>query len=213
MDQQPAQVGGPGSDTSFIGSAGTPTWQLLADNIQLTAPATVARVAWWAFYGGPGQNHSPPSGPETIRIRFYPARSGDGLPDSNNILFEQSFLNPPRTDTGRVISVGGLPREFFFQVDLSSPVAIPANDVTWLEIAQIGDIDSTYRWETGFGVHNGFAFSNPQVPNWHLSSGSLAFQLFIPEPVSLSIVALFLVTAYPVRRRKRGRMRSAKRTH
>lgn len=206
FEQSPGQLGGPSSDTEFISTAtALPAWQQLADNIVLESAATLQTVKWWGFYGGSGQPHDPPDGPETMRIRFYGARPADALPDDDDIIFEESFLNPSRTSTGDFIAVGGLPDEFFYEVDLYSPLTLEADTLYWLEIVQVGDIDSHFRWETGFGLVNQFAFINGNVSDWQSTSGSLAFQLLVPEPETgiIVITGAMLVARRPARRSRR----------
>lgn len=119
-----------------------------------------------------------------MRIRFYCARPSDGLPDDGNIIFEELFLDPSRTATGNLVNVGGFPEEFQFEVDLATPANLESDVLYWLEIVQIGDVESHFRWEDGFGIVDGFAFINGNVPDWQSTPGSRAFQLLIPEPSS-----------------------------
>lgn len=190
VDQQPRQTGGPSSDMLFLDSFGLEVWQQEADNIRLTAPATVRRVSWWGFYGGDEQDHQPPAGDETMRIRFYAARPSDGLP--GDILLEKEVPDPSRTATGKWVYADVDAPEYLFQVDLPSPVALDAATLYWLEIVQLDDLDSTFRWETGIGTQSGHAFVNRDVPDWRFtSSGNFAFQLSaVPEPAAPGAVAL-----------------------
>lgn len=195
VDQQPTIVaGGPSSDTAFFELIGLPeTWQLLADNVQVNESATVRQVTWWGFYGGNFDGSTdPPVGDEYMRVRFYAPRPGDGLPDSSSILFEETFRNATRTATGRVI-FGGSP-EFRYEAELSTSFLLQANTPYWLEMAQLGDVDSTFRWEYAFGVIAGHAFSNPAVPDWQFVNSSFAFQLSsVPEPSSLCHFVAFVL--------------------
>ncbi len=199
VNQQPEQGGGYGSDTDFLNTIGNPTWQQIADNIRLAQSTTIRGLNWWGFYGGDEQNHNPPSGSETMRVRFYGPRASDGLPDESNILFERSFNSLPRTLTGRTVAVQGDPAEYLFQVDLVSDIALDAATTYWLEVAQIGDPSSHFRWETGFGAVPGFAAKGRLTSGqWQSSTGSMAFQLLtIPEPTMgmLVIVAFGLATS------------------
>ena len=190
VDQQPTQLGGQSSDALFMDSFGDPVWQIQADNITLGADLSVGGLSWWGFYGGEDQPHLPPSGDETFRVRFYTA-TPNSLPDESSILYEESFLNPPRTWTGRRVLVQGEPDEFVYSVALSAPVSLATSELYWLEIAQIGDLNSHFRWESGFGVVPGRAVRNSLVPTWRSISGSLAFQLVaVPEPGSVMLLLL-----------------------
>ena len=79
VDRPPSHVGGLGADTLF-NSFGSPFWERTADHILLSAAQTVEPIRsinWWGFY-----NENNPPATETMRIRFYGARPGDGLPPS-----------------------------------------------------------------------------------------------------------------------------------
>ncbi|MFQ5502946.1 MAG: hypothetical protein ACE5EQ_11715 [Phycisphaerae bacterium] len=195
--------GGPAADTEFINPIGQQAWQRLADNILLSGnSALIRQVTWLGFYGGSGTPATPPPVTETMRIRFYGARAVDGLPDDGNILFEQSLLNPSRVATGRTVAVGGLPLEYLFEATLSTSVLLEADTQYWLEIVQIGDIDSLFRWEFAFVDESGQAFVNQNFPDWQFfAPGDLAFQLStIPEPSTGLFVIIGLVILH---RRKR----------
>lgn len=210
VDQQPAQLGGYGSDTDFLNSFGDPTWQRVADNIRLSQSAVVRHLSWHGFYGSDDQNHQPPIGSESLRVRFYGSRAVDGLPDDQNVILDRTFVNLPRVATGRTIAVDGRPAEYFYEADLDAEVSLLANTTYWLEIAQIGDLSSTFRWETGFGLIPSSAFAGRLTAGqWLTGSGSLAFQLStIPEPSTaallISALGLFLARRAP-RRMPEGR--------
>ena len=201
VDRPPLNTGGLGSDTEFIGMSGTPTWQRVADDVLLSAAQTVEpirRINWWGFY-----NENNPPVTETMRIRFYGARSGDGLPDDGNVIFEESFLNPTRTPTGRVVFVDIDPDEFMFQVGLSTPLSLTPDTPLWFEVAQIGDIDTTFRWEfSTVPSPMGLAGINPITVDWKETAFNAhnAFQLStIPEPGSC---VLFLTAAFLIEHRR-----------
>lgn len=190
VDQQPYQGGGYGSDTLFRDEFNRVVWQQIADNILLNEAATIRHVGWWAFYGGSGTPATPPPISETIRIRFYGANASDGLPDNDRILLEATFPDANRKPTGRFIAIGGRPNEYRFDVDLPVGVSLEAGSLYWIEIVQLGDVDSYFRWETGFGAVNGLSFRHTFLPNWQAESGSMAFELStVPEPAA----ALFLL--------------------
>jgi len=194
VDHPPLNTGGLGADTDFFSDSGQQVWQQVADDILLDAPATVRRVVWWGFYGGNSSGTPlPPEGPETMRIRFYDARPADGLPGDR--LFEETVLNPSRTATGRNVFTPLFSPEFIFQADLTTPFELAAGVPLWLEIVQIGDVDSHFRWEFSSGIKSPLAFVNPFVADWTLTSfnANSAFQLStIPEPGSLAFFAVCL---------------------
>lgn len=212
FEQLPNRTGGQGSDTDFIDrGSGGPFWQLEADNVRVSTEAMIRHITWWGFYGDDFDKspdaHDPPAGDETMRVRFYGVRPGDGLPDSSNILFEESFLNPTRVATGRTVLLPGPPDEYQFDADLSSPFLLQSNQLYWLEIAQVGLPSSHFRWERGTGSIPGRSFSNPIVPDWQATVGSFAFTLStIPEPgtgLLLLCASTWFVTSRRGRRESR----------
>ncbi|MCK6455831.1 MAG: hypothetical protein L6Q92_04805 [Phycisphaerae bacterium] len=201
VDHQPTQAGGPGSDTQYVNMFGFETWAQVADDFELSAPATAHRLIWYAFY----DRDNPPS-TETFRVRLYGARPGDGLPDDGNIVYEQFFLDPTRVATGRIVFVSVDPREFRFEIDLPAPLALEANLPYWLEIVQIGDIATAHRWEYASAGRTGFAYKQPGFPDWTHSviGADLAFQLLaIPEPSTLFSGGLLSCLYLSKRRRSR----------
>jgi len=210
LDHPPQNTGGPASDSEFEIS-GTPLWQQLADYVYLPGDEgrqtyDIGHIRWWGFYGDDFDDFvEPPPATETMRIRFY----GDdaGLPDDDNIVFESQFLDPSRTETGRIILTGALPPEFAYDVDLATPVSLQANVPYWLEIMQVGDVDSHYRWEYSTADDHDFVGKWTFAPNWEMSTldTNLAVQLFtVPEPTSLTLLVLGLVLLRRPRHRKGG---------
>ncbi len=191
VDHQPRRAGGQSADSAFINYLGQEAWQFIADDFSLVSPGVVRRVAWWGFYY---LNEEPPA-TETLRVRFY--GSAGGLPDDENILYEELFVDPSRTATGGWIQAGGLPDEYFYEVDLASPVSLEPATPYWLEITQIGDIDSNFLLEYSETDMTGIAARNMSFPEWYQSlTVDLAFQLStVPEPGSsgLIIVGLMLI--------------------
>jgi hypothetical protein len=186
VDHPPHPFGGPASDTEFIDMSGHPSWQLLADDFQVSAAATARRLVWFGFY----DRDNPPT-TETMQIRLYDARASDGLP--GNVLYESTAVNPTRIATGRIILVGISPREFRYEFDL--PIAIELAPATqyWLEIVQLSDLTTAWRWEFSIVDLNGLAFQNGTHPDWEWSGpsqGDLAFRLVVPEPQSLAAAVL-----------------------
>ncbi|OWY71291.1 hypothetical protein B7486_11910 [cyanobacterium TDX16] len=204
FEQLPNLGGGGGSDTAFYEVMGFPeVWQLVADNVQVSESAEIRRVTWWGFYGGNFDGTSdPPAGDEYMRVRFYAPRSSDGLPDDSAVLYEETFLNASRAATGRFI-FGGSP-EFRYEANLGTSFVLQSSTVYWLEIVQLGDVDSHYRWSYGSGLRPGFAFLNSIVDDWRFTNGSYAFQLStIPEPQAAALVG---VSALVFVRWRRGRL-------
>ncbi len=197
VDHQPRLGGGTAADTAFYDPYGYEVWQQLADDILLAEAAMIRRIVWWGFY----HLNDPPPAVETMRIRFYDARPGDGLPGA--ILYEESFLNPSRTATGETVLADGLPDEYIFEVDLTTPLTLVAGTPYWFEALQIGDVDSTFLLEYSETDLTGIAFVNNIVADWQSAlTVDLAFQLSTaPEPSSiLMFVFLFGVLGRRERR-------------
>jgi hypothetical protein len=195
VNHQPLNSGGPASDLAFINDSNQQSWQQLADDFQVAQDAEIRLIVFWGFYGsGFSEEVEPPPETETMRVRAYGARPGDGLP--GNILYEQSFEDPSRTATGRIIFDGPGPPEFRYQVDLTTPLLLQAGTTYWLEIVQNADIDSLFRWEFSAGTQTPFAFINPFLSDWRRTTitPDLAFELStIPEPSSLLLCTFCLI--------------------
>lgn len=197
VDHPPHPFGGPASDTLFLLFPGFTYSQRLADDFVLFSAEQVVSLNWWGFYDA----DNPPA-TETMRVRFYGARS-DGLPDEGQLVSETTIQNPSRTATGRIIVTGHGPREFRYEAALASPASLDANTKYWLEIVQIGDTSTAFRWEdSGLSDNGEFAVINPGLADWELidNQGDLAFQLYVPEPNSLIVLALGLFCSLHRRR-------------
>lgn len=203
VDHQPHPFAGLGSDTLFVGPSGQPVWQRVADDFTLNADYEIGTIKWWGFY-----NADNPPAVETMRIRFYGARPGDGLPDDNNMLYETSVQDHTRTWTGRIVATGIGPREYLFQTVLPTPVFLEGGTKFWMEIVQIGDLSTHFRWESSTANLNGHAFMNSITNEWRSTlpggTADTAFQLItIPEPGSLWLLCLGFAALF-ARRGKRG---------
>src|SRR5262249_52741671 len=189
--QVPGHTFGVESDTLLRDDSGHSTSELLADNFSLAAPMSlpVCRVGWLGFYGSSlAQGAEPPPQNETMRIRLYDDAAG--LPGT--VLAETIVTNPFRQATGLVIPTGvGLP-EFRYQADLAQCFVPQAGGNYWLEIAQLGDLDSRFRWENS-NIPGGFAVQFPVDSPWRLTPptrGQLTYELRTPEPCSGAMLLL-----------------------
>lgn len=198
VDRQPGHVGSEASDTDFLG-----TWQLFADSFVIAGEGSVSHVTWWGLYGGWGTSTHAPAGDEAMRITFYEARAGDGLP--GQILYQENVLNPQRVATGvNLIDICPDCPEYKYDVDLSSPVSVSASAQYWLEIAQVGLSNSIFHWlnSDDINIAYGDAYINPYLSDWSfIPHEDLSFQLQgTPEPASA--VALGIGGALVMRRRR-----------
>jgi hypothetical protein len=198
VNHPPLNTGGGASDTSFYYPYPITDWQREADDSLLNNAAVIGSLRWWGFY-----NEGTPPAEEVMRIRFYQARASNGLPDEANLVYEQTYVNPTRVATGRIVLVDEGPPEYLFNAQLTAPVSLASGLRYWLEIVQIGDVNSTFRWEfspTSDG--SGHAYVNPSVPDWRRTTytADTAYQLIaIPEPTALG---LFLCVLFFTGRRR-----------
>lgn len=203
IDQSPDLYGGPTSDTDFYDVSGRRLWQREADNIVLAQEAEISHLKWYGFYGGDGTPVTPPPNPESFEIRILAARPGDGLPDEQSVLFDQSYLNPQRLPTGRVlIAVGGQPPEQMYDVDIGPPLHLIGGQIYWLEIVQLDDASTMFRWEDGDGLVDGHSFKNPLTGGWYgVTYESFSFQLSsVPEPWGFGVLLLLCWPLFVSRR-------------
>jgi hypothetical protein len=129
---------------------------------------------------------------EAFRVRLYEADAENGLP--GNVSFETIAVDRVREPTGLEIRGSGVSMaDYMFKINLAMPMSLSASTPYWLEIAQLGESESTFVWEFSPVDPNGFAFRSPGDAEWQIASSgkSLAFQLStIPEPGTLSLLAL-----------------------
>jgi len=208
FEQLPMQTGGGAGDLDFYTDSGIRSWQQTADDFVLPGKAVIDSVGWFGFYGGDFSGSvSPPAGPEVMRMRIYSPRPTDGLPGS--VLYEETFIDPPRRPTGLNVILYGNHPEYRYAAELATPFPANSNTSYWLEIVQVDDVESHFRWETSAGNGTPYAFLNPNVPDWHwtTSTANRAFVLgSIPEPSTLLLSVVGLIVAVREGRRSRRRL-------
>ncbi len=135
-----------------------------------------------------------------MRIRLYDARVSDALP--GNVLFEEDLPNPSRTPTGVIAYVQGFAAgmlvdaaEYRFEAGLPAPMSLDAGTAYWLEIVQLGDMNTIFGWIGADIERTGSAILDA-TPNrdWVRFGGfDMAFQLStVPEPGTLAFLAVGL---------------------
>ena len=185
--QAPGRTFGYESDTLLLDDSGQPNGQLVADRFILSQSAQVCSVRWWGFYGGTGVLDPGPPSSESFRIRFF----DDVASLPGNLISESTFDDPSRTWTGQLINIAGARREYFYQATLPQCISANAGSTYWMEIAQLDDINSRFRWENS-NTLDGFAVQFPIGTPWRLSSNpsQLAYELWTPEPWSGVLLAI-----------------------
>ncbi|MFO0972243.1 MAG: hypothetical protein U1A27_02225 [Phycisphaerae bacterium] len=197
IGQPPNHFGGPAADTDFINMFGQQSWQQLAEDFTLSAPADIRKIRWWGFYD---QDNPPAS--ETMRIRFYAARPGDGLPGA--VLQETTLSSPSRIATGLIVQVGINPHEYRYEAILPALFSAAAGVPYWIEIVQVGDVSTHFRWEDSGTGDDRYVFLNRIVADWTESTlhVDLAYQL-VAVPESSTVTLLLSALAWMRRSLKR----------
>ncbi|MFO0972146.1 MAG: hypothetical protein U1A27_01730 [Phycisphaerae bacterium] len=197
VNQPPNQSGGPAADTDFINMFGQQSWQQLAEDFTLSAPADIRKIRWWGFY-----NQDNPPASETMRLRFYDARPSDGLP--GQVLQETQVANPLRVATGQIVFVGNAPHEYRYEAILPALFSAAAGVPYWIEIVQVGDVSTAFRWEDSGVGNDRYVYLNSLVSDWTVSGLHVdrAYQLFaVPEPGAAALVVWALVLGRRMRKR------------
>lgn len=209
FDQPHYPVHATGSDTIWFDPFNGNIWQLAADDFWFSQPSRVDRVVWRGFYGGDFfGSYDPPTGVETMRLRVYGARPQDGLPAE--ILREQTTTDAMREPTGTIAN--GHP-EYQYQIDFDVPLSVEANTAYWLEVAQVGDPSSVFRWVYSAHAGTPFAVTNGHVPDWvRIPDGpNLCFQLHgVPEPHGFLLFVTALMACDRIRGRREARRHAAR---
>ena len=185
--QPPNRLFGISSDTEYIDDGGHLTGALIADRFSLAQQLPTCRVVFYAFFGGTGvADPGPPSGSETVRVKFY--ADAAGLPGS--VLQEESFSNPSRAWTGFFIGIQPSRKEYRYQVDLPQCFNATPGVNYWVEVSQLDDPSSLMRWENSNGGE--FAVQFPLDTPWRLSANpsQMAYDLRTPEPCSGALLVL-----------------------
>ncbi len=197
--QAPSRGFGISSDTEYANDFGNPTSALTADRFSLAQPTSAAcRIVFWSFYGTSFAPTDPdPPLTETIRVRLYSESAG--LP--GEVLDEASFADPPRVFTGFLVNEFPRRKEYKYQVDLPTCWNLTANTNYWIEVAQVGDLDSVFRWENASGGE--FANQFPIGAPWRISTlvASMAYEIRTPEPGSGAL--LVFGVGFLLKRRRR----------
>jgi len=187
--QAPGRTFGIPSDTAYLDDFGHTSGSLIADAFSLNNAANICRANVYGFFGGtsPGLDPLPPVS-ETIRVRIWSDASG--LPGA--VLQEALLQNPSRTWTGFFVALGPIRKEYLYQLEIPGCFAAQAGESYWLEVDQIDDVGSLFRWENA-NLFGGFAQRFPIDSPWRSSSsnqGQMAYDLWTPEPSAGALLAI-----------------------
>lgn len=185
--QLPNRTFGFDADTLNQNESGQLSGQLVADRFTLSQASEICQVRWWGFYGSSlATQVEPPPLSETTRIQFY--SDAAGLPGT--VLVENTILNPSRQSTGVSIPTGPNPPEYVYQAPLLNCFSPQPGVPYWIEIAQLGDSASRFRWEGSNGGE--FAVRFPLETPYRLIGGlgQLSYELRTPEPCSGALFGL-----------------------
>lgn len=180
--QAPDRLWGLPSDTEWTDSIGLTVSSLGADDFRLTSTETACALRTWIFFGandvGPFVLDPPAS--QTVRLRFYADASG--LP--GGVIHEQTIDNPPLAWTGRTIALVPSRREYRMDIPISGCFTAQADTTYWVEIAQLGDPVSMFRWESARGSNQSHVEQYPIGNAWRtFNDYGFAFELLrTPEP-------------------------------
>jgi len=193
VDQQPHNFGGTASDTAFqTNEFLPPTWQLAADDFIFNS-APIQYMRFWGFYA----LNQAPSIPESFSVKIYQdeaAGSGPGIS-----VFHETIM-PLRSVTGRTILYPAAPLEYVFESELPLAFNGVPGQKYWLEISQIGDVDSLFAWEYSISANHQSCILSPFTSGWTIDRADLAFQLLTaPEPWS-GLLAGSLLFVFCIRR-------------
>ncbi len=187
--QSPGRTFGIPSDTEYLDDFGHTSGSLIADAFSLNQTANICRANVYGFFGGtsPGLDPLPPLN-ETLRVRIWSDTAG--LPGT--VLHEGILQNPSRTWTGFFVALGPIRKEYLYRLEIPGCFAAQAGASYWLEVDQIDDVGSLFRWENA-NIFGGFAQRFPIDTPWRSSSpnqGQMAYELWTPEPCSGVLLAL-----------------------
>ncbi len=187
--QVPNRLFGFVSDSQFRDDFGQVQGSLYADRFSIQSGADIGQLVWYGHYGTQNQDFDPdPPTSENFRIRFY-SQGVSPFPIQQlpaEVLYDASSDQFARQFNGAFVNGR---REYKFVLTLPSLFSAQPGVPYWLEISQVGDVNSVFRWESSTGGERAFQF--PLGSDWQLStSGQMAYELRTPEPGSGVLVGL-----------------------
>jgi len=168
-----------GTHYSKSDTIGSP--QIMADNFQLTTPATINSIRWW----GAWNFYTPTT--DNFTIIIYGDNSG--LPDPSNVIANRHIGNVVETSTGLSRSGKTL---LEFQADID-PVSLSESTQYWISIFESAGTDGSQYFLIRENAYGTAAKSTNGGASWSSRTRELAFQLegvatAVPEPSSAALL-------------------------
>ncbi len=176
-------------------------WRRNADDFILESGAsTIKGIHWWGVYYAANQPV-----PNHFRVSIYGTAAGAYLP-GNPILQTLSSYSISGVDSGLDLISGH--DIYYYSISFSSPINLNSGTTYWLEILNDTTPDfAEWAWATSRYLDGTHAQSDGI--GWQTEYAELAFKLTddsssVPEPSTVLLVGLGLMSLAGVRRKRKG---------
>lgn len=145
-----------------------------ADNFTLPQNATIQKVRWWGGCSSTAGGPRPITDLSSLTVEFFAADGVEGEPGT--CVYAESFSSAAANPqpTGMVNEYSGV-ELYVLEVNLTSPLALPADTPYWISISGATIDPSTHLWwaSTAPGTYDGVGmFYDPINLAWDSSNGS-----------------------------------------